>query len=216
MSTLPFKKEIVEAAIMMRMKSILVDMPKYRCLVGIPAGKVNEQSEQKYGSEIDIPMLQKKAKRNAKRLGVDSKGLGSKIYFTLLKRAQEPETDIATYAAKQEFGSYSENIPSRPFLRTTFEGARLVKIRKKASILLRQCAKQNRDAKSFLEKIGLYAADEVKRNIKDGEWQENSPVTIAIKGSSKPLRDTSTMSRAITAWVDINISQKALVNKKVL
>lgn len=212
MSLMPLKRDFIEAAISARMSAILVELPKYRCLVGIPAGKENKSTRDDF---LSIPATYKKAQKNIKKLGLAAPGLSIKVFFELLRRAQTPNTDIATYAAKQEFGSVSENIPKRPFLRTTFEGARLIKIRKKATILLSECAKQNRNAKDFLEKIGIYAAGEVRKNIKFGRWGENSPVTKAIKGSTKPLIDTSTMIRAITAWVDTNVREKTLLAKKV-
>lgn len=195
---MPLKKAFVEAAINARLKAILVDMPKHKALVGIPGGVKNDKA-QDVGS--DTSASYKKAKRNIKKLGLDYDNLESKVYFALLRRAQQPEMDVATYAAKTHFGSYSENIPARPWLTTTFKGETLKKIRDRAALFLKQCAKENRDAKGFLEKIGLFAAGEVKRNIKNGNWIENSPTTIAIKGSDKPLKDTSTMTRAVTAWV---------------
>jgi hypothetical protein len=209
MSLIPLKKEFIEMAIKQRLKAILVEVPKYRCLVGIPGGAENKS--RKY---TDLITTYNRAKRNVKKLGMDPKILRS-VWLTLLARENQPDADIATYAAKQEFGSYSENIPPRPFLRTTFEGEKLKKIQDKAISLLRQCAKQNRNAKEYLEKLGLYCADQVRKNIKDGPWEENSLVTIAIKGSTKPLTDTNTMARAITSWVDKNTSQKATYNKRI-
>jgi hypothetical protein len=209
MSLMPLKKEFIEMAIKQRLKAILVEVPKYRCLVGIPGGAENKS--RKY---TDLITTYRIAKRNVKKFGMDPKILSS-VWLTLLARENQPDSDIAMYAARMEFGMPTEGIPPRPFLRTTFEGERLKKIQDKAVSLLRQCAKQNRDAKGYLEKLGLYCASQVKRNIKDGPWIENSPVTIAIKGSTKPLTDTNTMARAITAWVDKNTTQKATYNKRI-
>jgi hypothetical protein len=210
MSTLPLKKEFVEAAIKARLKAIMVDMPQYRCLVGIPGGQENTTQQSDESSIMD---KYAKAERNVQKLGLD-KNILKRVYLTLLKNEHTPDTDIATYAAKLEFGSYSENIPPRPFLRTTFEGEKLEKIKNEAQRALTQCAKQNRDAKGSLEKIGLYAAGEVRKNIKNGDWADNSDVTKAIKGSDKPLIDTGEMSRAVTAWIDTNIDQVDSFGKK--
>jgi hypothetical protein len=116
----------------------------------------------------------------------------------------EQELEIATYAAQNEFGSFSKHIPSRPFLRTTFTGEKMKLIVEKAKGFLTQCAEQNRNAKDFLEKIGLFAAGQVRKNITDGAFTPNPPnasLTIAIKKSSHTLIDTGEMRRAVTSWV---------------
>ena len=198
MSLMPLKRVFIEAAINQRLEALLVEMPKHKCMVGIPGGLVNEKAEDQ---GTDIAAEYKKAKKNIKKMGLQNKGLETPVYFTLLKRAQQSESDISTYAAKVNFGSYSENIPPRPFLHTTFEGERMKRINKKAGYYLAQCAKLNTSAAMWLEKVGLYAAREVKKNIKEGDWEENSDITKAIKGSDKPLKDTGTMARAVTSWV---------------
>lgn len=51
-----------------------------------------------------------------------------------------------------------------------------------------------------LRKAGLYAAAKSKEWFEDprNNWAPNSPTTIALKGSSKPLIDTGAMQNAIT------------------
>lgn len=112
---------------------------------------------------------------------------------------------VAEYAAKNEFGSYSEHIPKRPFMRSTFEqGGHLELIRKAAFKYLSEVAENNRGAKEGLTKLGLFVAGRVKKNIRDGNFTPNppnAPATIARKGSDQQLLDTGLMTQSISAWV---------------
>jgi hypothetical protein len=200
MSLLNLTGRNVEEAIKKNLQAILVDMPKYKCMVGIPGGEINSKAARKYKKVTEtenIPLMVSKHRRYKKFDEETQQAISEELSI----RAGQEAVDIATYAAKNEFGSYAEHIPSRPFLRTTMEGEHLRKIEKLAASLLTECAFNNRGAFSFLCDIGLYAAGEVKKNINYGDWAPNSPVTIAIKGSDKPLVDTKTMSRSVTAWV---------------
>jgi hypothetical protein len=208
MSLVPLNRFFIEQQIKMNLKAILEELPQYRCMVGIPGKSFSEKN--KYS---DFIKTYNRAKRNAKKMGKLSTKLMTSVFFELTRRATQEVTDIATYAAKQEFGSYSENTPPRPFLKKTFTGEKLKLIRESAQRILTQCATQNRDAKESLEKLGLYAAGEVKKTLTNTEWLPNSEVTQVIKGSDKPLIDTGTMRRAVTAWVDKNVSKKALYEK---
>jgi len=117
------------------------------------------------------------------------------------KYKEVQEVDVAYYAAVNEFGSYSQGIPSRPFLRTTFQGDNLEKIYKKGQGFLKECAEENKPPEQYLIKLGLYCAGLVRQNITKGDWTLNSKLTIKLKRSSKPLIDTGTMRRYITSWV---------------
>jgi hypothetical protein len=200
---LPLNKFFIEQQINMNLSAILEEMPKYKLLVGIPGGEVN--TSEKY---FDFDASYRKAKKNAKRMKISSSKLLTGVFFELKRRMGQEVTDIAYYAAKNEFGSYSENTPARLFLRSTLEGESKKYIFDKAATILRKCAEENRGTKESLEKIGLFAAGEVQKNITKGKWKENSDVTKAIKGSEKPLMDTGTMMRSITSWVKLKKEKK--------
>jgi hypothetical protein len=157
------------------LKAILLDCEKYNLKVGIPAYEYNASKTQVYTNKKGIK----------KRRSVDV----------------AHNVNVAQYAAKNEFGSFSEHIPSRPFMRTTFIGDSMKQIQKTAQRIFTEVAETNRGAKEALEKLGLFIAGAIQRNIVKGNFKPNSPVTIARKGSSKPLIDTGTMRRAISAWV---------------
>ena len=159
--------------------AIMVDCPSYRLLVGIP-GTV-------FRGKKSIVSVAKSGKNKGKEV---RKIVNSTEIF-----------NVAEYAATNEFGSYSKHIPSRPFMRTTFQGESMTMIQKAAWKLLSEMAEVNQNAKDFLEKLGLYIAGRVQKNITNGHFAHNAPYTISKKHSSTPLIDTGTMRRSITAWV---------------
>ena len=57
----------------------------------------------------------------------------------------------------------------------------------------------HRNVGKATKKVGLLAEAEIKRLINSGFFQNNSPVTIAMKGSSRPLVDTGLLSQSINA-----------------
>lgn len=54
--------------------------------------------------------------------------------------------------------------------------------------------------KTVLDKLGILAQGDVQAEITSLSSPPNSPVTIALKGSSNPLIDTGAMRQAVT-WV---------------
>lgn len=153
--------------------------------------------------------VEEQINKNLKAILVDVKQYDTKVGIiggtvntdAEAKYKKPQEVDVAYYAAENEFGVYSKGIPSRPFLRTTFEGERREKISRKAQSILKECAENNRNTLGYLTKLGLYAAGEVRANITQGDFEGNSEITILRKGSSRPLIDTGTMRRYVTAWV---------------
>lgn len=118
------------------------------------------------------------------------------------KYGVEGQEDIATYAAKNDFGSFSEGVPSRPFLSKCFDNeANMKKYENDAVKVLTEAAFNNRNSDRYAEQLGFVAVAIVQKNINNGNWTPNSAVTIAKKGSSKPLIDTGTMAQAVTTWV---------------
>ncbi|MBP5726755.1 MAG: hypothetical protein J6Y48_06735 [Clostridia bacterium] len=99
-------------------------------------------------------------------------------------------------------GVPSRNIPPRPVLRPAINKP---ETRKQIETLMRDAAVAalvtgNRDlCEKYFNKAGMVAQNACKNYIKEGtNLAPNSPVTIAIKGSSKPLIDTASMMNSIT------------------
>lgn len=110
---------------------------------------------------------------------------------------------IAQYAAINEFGAPAANIPSRPFLRSTFDMnvARLeAYARKGAEMIVMGEATQ----KQILTRMGIMLRNEIIKAITDSSrWEPNKPSTVDSKKSSGPLRDTGGLLQAITFLVDM-------------
>ena len=114
---------------------------------------------------------------------------------------------VASVAAIQEYGKKGSywaelkgkktiDIPSRPFLRTA--------LRKNRARIIKQVKEALLDPKNkeiLFEAIGIDMVDKVQDSILHGNWQPNSPRTIAIKKSSKPLIDRSIMINAVRSEV---------------
>lgn len=113
----------------------------------------------------------------------------------------------AEIGLKMEFGSISEHIPARSFLRMPIEShAKELRdyVAKNQGI---KAALLKGDAVKALNILGLKAEDIIRKAFESsgfGRWAANSPVTIALKGSSKPLIDTSQLRRVITHKVGKN------------
>jgi len=67
-------------------------------------------------------------------------------------------------------------------------------------------------------KVGLVAEGKIKESIYSGEYKQNSAVTVANKGSARPLVDTGQLVRSINSktvdWmtVDVGVLRKAQVS----
>lgn len=103
----------------------------------------------------------------------------------------------------QEFGSLTNNIPPRSFLRMPLETkkdrleATFEKVGVKQKLL-------EGDARGALQSLGFVAEQIIDDAFKSqgfGNWAPNKPSTVAKKGSSKPLIDTSQLRRSITSKV---------------
>lgn len=104
-------------------------------------------------------------------------------------------------AAIHEFGAPRAGIPSRPFLRSTFDA-------KKAewnSLMARLVAKVvagHLSVVDALELVGQRAAGDVRNRITaGGNFVPNKPATIRRKGSSKPLIDSARLLQSISHQV---------------
>ena len=96
-------------------------------------------------------------------------------------------------------GGWGGPIPERPFMRNAMRNNRNKyrdALRKSAAkILLGETA-----LSTVLNKLGSLAQGDVQAEITSLNSPPNSAITIAMKGSSKPLIDTGAMRQAVT-WV---------------
>lgn len=106
-------------------------------------------------------------------------------------------TSVILVGATHEFGSESNNIPERSFLRSTVHNNR-----RKYKALIKKLAIKivngSMNAKVALNLLGTQVASDVRDTITDIKIPPNKAGTIASKGSSNPLIDTGHLRQSIT------------------
>lgn len=112
-------------------------------------------------------------------------------------RKEGADITNAELGAIHEFGSYSNNIPSRSWLR--------MPIHKEADKIARDAAHAGKElAKTgnmlgVLKLIGVGCVAAIARGFSShgfGEWKPDKPATIKRKGSSAPLIDRGELARS--------------------
>ena len=94
-------------------------------------------------------------------------------------------------------GGWGGPIPARPFILQAIQNNRkkyIDALKTSASKLVRG----ETTLETVMSKLGSLAADDVKMEISSGNFVPNSPVTIALKGSDRPLVDTGRLRNSIT------------------
>lgn len=118
--------------------------------------------------------------------------------------------DILNRAAWNHFGTrggasgggWGGPIPARPFL---LQAMRQNKGKYRAALKgsAAQILVGSTDTRSFLAKLGTDAQGDVQEAITNLSSPPNSPVTVALKGSSNPLIDSGAMRGAVTYEVKV-------------
>lgn len=101
--------------------------------------------------------------------------------------------DIAEYATVNEYGL--NDIPARPFMRNTYQ-ENISNYRNLVENAIYDVLGGS-DAETGLTKVGMQMQNDIKDNIRNGDWTPNAPSTIERKGSSKPLIYKGAMLGAI-------------------
>lgn len=122
-----------------------------------------------------------------------------RVNVGFLSGATYPDgTSVALVAAVQEFGSESNNIPSRPFFRL------MIAEHSKSwpdAIALNYKATDG-DIPKTLDRMGQGIKGQLQQSIRDTNDPPLAPATIARKGFSKPLIDSGTMLNAVDYEVE--------------
>ena len=101
--------------------------------------------------------------------------------------------DMAEIAMFNELGTSTS--PSRPFLRMTVD-----ENQEKISAMCEAEAKKlanGGSAEQGLKRLGAFGVSLVQEKIGNGSFTPNSPATIKMKGSDKPLIDTGQMRQSV-------------------
>jgi len=119
---------------------------------------------------------------------------GGVLKVGFLAGAKYPDGEqVAAIAAKNEFGSSAEKIPSRPFFRNAIAenkgewGSQIAKI----------MVATKYDVEQSLGLMGTKISGQMRKEIIDFKSPRNSPYTILKKGFDKPLIDTSHMLNSV-------------------
>lgn len=104
---------------------------------------------------------------------------------------------MASLAAVHEYGRRDDSIPSRPFMRQTFQ-KNLKRIEKLQAKLKDKVIQNKLSIKKALGQLGEWYVGQTKKEITKGDFEQLSEQTILKKGSSKPLVDEGIMRNSIT------------------
>lgn len=138
-----------------------------------------------------------KAGRELEKLRKNLKNFNLKIIAGLPRNsAPYPDgTSVIEVGHKNEFGSVSERIPERSFLRKSFRDNE-----KKYSKMAVKAVKKAINGGDFEKEagiIGLVMEGDIQQTIIDVKTPPNAQFTIEKKGSSNPLVDTGHMGQSI-------------------
>lgn len=90
-----------------------------------------------------------------------------------------------------------DNVPARPFMELASKN-----MQEGYKNTLKATHKKLISGEAELSKVldlcGLQAEEAVRKSIMEGDWEPNSPETIAKKGSDRPLVDTGTLRKRVT------------------
>lgn len=113
-------------------------------------------------------------------------------------KREEDGTPVAMIAAVHEFGSPSQGIPERPFLRVAIQRNRQKYVRLNRINLVKMLRGQA-TVDQALGRLGEMAKGDVQTEIRSGVFTPLKEATKKRKGSSRPLIDTGQMVQSI-AW----------------
>lgn len=147
-------------------------------------------------------------KDNSKRIREAMQNLARERVLVGIPQAENSRADGTITNAELAYlhtnGSPANNIPARPFLVPSLQ------LRDNQILYTDELKEAGKSALEFnqagtkqhLQLAGQIASNAAKRYFTDARngWAPNSPVTIALKGSARPLIDTAQLRRAIT-WV---------------
>lgn len=131
---------------------------------------------------------------------ITKKGKGKAIRFA--GKGEQGITN-AELGLIHELGSITRNIPPRSFLRMPIEKNKNKIIQFLSTNSIKELISEG-NYKKVLQRLGIVAEGFVQQAFETkgfGQWDENSPATIKMKGSSSPLIDTSQLRKAITSKV---------------
>lgn len=98
-------------------------------------------------------------------------------------------------------GGWGGPVPERPFMRLAMKKGQ-PEFRRVAVGAAKQIVSGRSEMRKALEMLGIEGQGQIQESITSLGSPPNSPVTIAIKGSSKPLIDTGQMRGSVSWKID--------------
>ena len=123
----------------------------------------------------------------------------SGVDIGVFSNAMNKGKSVAEYAIANEFGVPSKNVPSRPFLRSTFD-QNVDKIEDMIKAFVKAFIKRSISERNFFRTVGSMLQDKIKLRITESKsWAiANKASTIARKkGGDTPLIDTGRLRQSI-------------------
>lgn len=119
-------------------------------------------------------------------------------------KGSDEDFSNATIGLKQEFGI--DRIPARSFLRFPLqhEAKSIIKSFDKQAEKYEKSLIGGKFINQLLKELGILGENAVQKAFETGgfgQWKPNSPVTITMKGSDKPLIDSAQLRKSITSEV---------------
>ncbi len=93
-------------------------------------------------------------------------------------------------------GGWGGPIPERPFMRDTFD-QQFNKWGRTADGAISAILTGRKTPKTAFSLLGELSEADIKKAIASGDWTPNSPVTVALKGSSTPLINGGSLRQSI-------------------
>lgn len=120
-------------------------------------------------------------------------------YFSDKDNARPDGLSNVDLAAIHEFGAPSRGIPERSFIRSTVDANRDAYVNFLKKALNSAMAGERGPAWAF-EVLGQKVVADIRNRVTQGAGipPPNSPKTVALKGSSRPLVDSGLMLKALT------------------
>lgn len=125
------------------------------------------------------------------------------------------DTDVVMKAAYNEFGhsgsgkgfktprggGFGGPVPERPFMRNGLADGKpelQAQLRSDAG----QIVRGERTMRSALDRLGNKGVGVIQDSIQKGSFAPNSPLTVELKGSSRPLTDTGDLAQRVTFKIE--------------
>lgn len=136
-----------------------------------------------------------KIRETLERVPEEFEGLVAQIGFPSGQHYPDG-TNVAFVASVHEFGAPGVNIPARPFMRPTVNTKKDSWV-KTVRNGIPKVVTGKMTAFDVLDLVGIQAAADVQESISKVTSPPLSPITIARKGSAKPLVDTGQMIASV-------------------